>query len=100
MNPKEECWLGGRASTRRVWHAFQGVRLACNPREFVAINIVCTTTKEEVVQLCMLAVQQKEGTKIDAVSLHHVGTDFYAVLLSFSLLFRTTSFWHEFLCRC
>jgi hypothetical protein len=40
----------------------QGVGLARNPRAFAAINTVHTTTKEEAVQLCTLAVQQREGT--------------------------------------
>jgi hypothetical protein len=76
------------------------VGLARNPRAFAAINTVRTTVEEEVVQLCKMAVQQREGTKIDVVSLQHVGTDFYAVFLSFSYLFSTVSFWHEFLCIC
>jgi hypothetical protein len=60
------------------------VGLACIPRSIAAINTVRTTVEEEVVQLCKLVVQQREGTKIDVVSLQHVGMDFYAVLLSFS----------------
>jgi hypothetical protein len=60
------------------------VELARIPRSIAAINTVRTAAEEEAVQLCKLAVQQREGTEIDAVSLQHVGTDFYAVLLSFS----------------
>jgi hypothetical protein len=58
--------------------------LAHIPRSIAAINTVHTTTEEEAIQLCKLVVQQREGTKIDGVSLQHVGTDFYAVLLRFS----------------
>jgi hypothetical protein len=74
------------------------VGLARNPRAFAGINTVHTTTKEEAIQLCKLAIQQREGTEIEAVILQQVGTISNAHLLSFYLLFRTIFFWHEFLC--
>ena len=57
MYPKEECWLGGRATTKRVWHTSQGVGLARIPRSIAAFIVVCTTTIKEVVQLCKMVVQ-------------------------------------------
>jgi hypothetical protein len=48
------------------WHASQG---ALQP----LIQSI-QQAKEDAIQMCKLAIQQREGTKIDAVSLQHVGT--------------------------
>ena len=57
MHPKEECCLGGRDTTLRVWNTSQGVGLAHIPRSIATFIAVCTAAIKEVVQLCKLVVQ-------------------------------------------
>jgi hypothetical protein len=66
MIPKRDFLLGGRATSKEVWHASLGEGLARNPIVFETFISMRTSATKEVVQLCKLAVQQRRCTEIEA----------------------------------